>query len=172
VVKVLASDPRDEGNRIYSALLAAIDAARSQVRLTMAYFAPGADFVQALCDAARRGVAVELVLPGRSDSTLALHAGRSYYTQLLQAGVQIHEMDQAVMHAKTAVIDGVFSTVGSSNLDWLSFVANNELNVIVLGEAFGSEMNALFELDRAASRPVMLDAWERRGPGDRCCWRA
>jgi cardiolipin synthase A/B len=167
VVKVLASDPREEGNRIYSALLAAIDASQSQVRLTMAYFAPGADFVQALCDAAQRGVAVELVLPGRSDSTLALHAGRSYYTQLLQAGVQIHEMDQAVMHAKTAVIDGVFSTVGSSNLDWLSFVANNELNVIVLGEAFGSEMNALFERDRAASRPVTLDAWERRGPGSR-----
>ena len=127
----------------------------------------GADFVQALCDAAQRGVAVELVLPGRSDSRLALHAGRSYYTQLLRAGVRIHEMDLAVMHAKTAVIDGVFSTVGSSNLDWLSFVANNELNVIVLGEAFGDEMNALFERDRAASRQITPAAWERRGPGSR-----
>lgn len=167
VVKVLASDPREEGNRIYSALLAAIDAAQSRVRLTMAYFAPGTEFVQALCDAARRGVAVELVLPGRSDSTLALHAGRSYYTQLLEAGVQIHEMDLAVMHAKTAVIDGVFSTVGSSNLDWLSFVANNELNVIVLGEDFGAQMNALFERDRKASRPVTLEDWQGRGPGAR-----
>lgn len=167
VVKLLTSDPRDDSNRIYSALLAAIDVARAEVRLTMAYFAPGADFVQALCDAARRGVAVELVLPGRSDSTLALHAGRAYYTQLLEAGVRIHEMDQAVMHAKTAVIDGVFSTVGSSNLDWLSFVTNNELNVIVLGEDFGSEMNALFERDRAASRPITAQAWQQRGLGSR-----
>ncbi|MBL0919143.1 MAG: cardiolipin synthase B [Hydrogenophaga sp.] len=167
VVKVLASDPRDATNRIYSALLSAIDAAQKEVHLTMAYFAPGSDFVQALCDAAQRGVAVELVLPGRSDSSLALHAGRSYYTQMLQAGVRIHEMDQAVMHAKTAVIDGVFSTVGSSNLDWLSFVTNNELNVIVLGEEFGTEMNTLFKRDRADSREITLEAWGRRGPGSR-----
>lgn len=167
VVKVITSDPREDGNRIYSALLAAIDAAREQVHLSMAYFAPGADFVQALCDAAQRGVSVELVLPGRSDSRLALHAGRSYYTQLLRAGVRIHEMDLAVMHAKTAVIDGVFSTVGSSNLDWLSFATNNELNVIVLGGDFGAEMNALFDRDRAVSRTITLEAWEQRGPGSR-----
>ena len=162
VVKVLASDPREPDNRIYSALLAAIDAAQVNVRLTMAYFAPGTDFVQALVDASRRGVVVELVLPGRSDSSLALHAGRSYYTDLLEAGVRIHEMQHAIMHAKTAVIDGVFSTVGSSNLDWLSFVTNNELNVIVLGEDFGAEMNAQFEQDRAASNPVTLEAWRQR----------
>ena len=107
-------------------------------------------------------VAVELVLPGRSDVPLALHAGRAYYTELLEAGVRIHEMQHAVMHAKTAVIDGVFSTVGSSNLDWLSFVANNELNVIVLGEAFGAEMQAQFDKDRAHSETVSLDAWRER----------
>lgn len=167
VVKILASDPRDEGNRIYSALIAAIDAAQVEIHITMAYFAPGAVFVQALCDAAQRGVSVELLLPGRSDSSLVLHAGRSYYTQLLQAGVRIHEMEDAVMHAKTAVIDGVFATVGSSNLDWISFVANNELNVIVLGEDFGGEMNALFARDRERSRAVTVDAWERRGPKER-----
>lgn len=162
VVKVLESDPRDTENRIYTALISAVDAARVSVRLTIAYFAPGADFVQALKDAAARGVTVELVLPGRSDVSIALHAGRSYYTELLEAGVRIHEMQHAIMHAKTAVIDGVFSTVGSSNLDWLSFVANNELNVIVLGEDFGAEMNALFERDRAESREVTLEAWRKR----------
>ena len=163
IVKILASDPRDESNRIYTSLLAAVDQAQGSVRMTMAYFAPGPDFVQALCDAALRGVRVEMVLPGRSDSMLVLHAGRSYYTRLLQAGVQIHEMEHALMHAKTAVIDGVFSTVGSSNLDWRSFVANNELNIIVLGEDFGAEMAALFERDRAASQPVTLQAWSQRG---------
>ncbi len=163
IVKIMASDPRDESNRIYTSLLAAVDQAQASVRMTMAYFAPGPDFVQALCDAALRGVRVELVLPGRSDSMLVLHAGRSYYTRLLQAGVQIFEMEHALMHAKTAVIDGVFSTVGSSNLDWRSFVANSELNVIVLGEDFGAEMTALFERDRAASQAVTLQAWSQRG---------
>lgn len=162
VVKVLASDARDPENRIYSALLAAVDAAQVNVRLTIAYFAPGTDFVQALTDAARRGVMVELVLPGRSDSSVVLHAGRSYYDELLEAGVRIYEMEHAIMHAKTAVIDGVFSTVGSSNMDWLSFVSNNELNVIVLGEDFGAEMNTLFEQDRAASKRVTLEAWRQR----------
>ena len=163
IVKIMASDPRDETNRIYVALMAAVDQSQRSVRMTMAYFAPGPDFVQALCDAALRGVTVELVLPGRSDSMLVLQAGRSYYTQMLEAGVQIYEMEHAMMHAKTAVIDGVFSTVGSSNLDWRSFVANSELNVVVLGEDFGAEMAALFERDRAASKPVTPQAWSERG---------
>ncbi len=167
VVKVLASDPRDQENRIYTALLAAVDAARVDVRFTMAYFAPGRDFVDALRNAARRGVTVEMVLPGRSDSRLAFHAGRSYYDDLLSSGVRIYQMEHALMHAKTAVIDGVFSTVGSSNLDWLSFVANSELNVIVLGDDFGDEMNALFERDREASEPITLEQWRRRGLDDR-----
>lgn len=167
VVKVIASDPRDQENRIYTALLAAVDAAQVNVRFTMAYFAPGRDFVDALRNAAARGVAVEMVLPGRSDSALAFHAGRSYYDDLLSSGVRIYQMEHALMHAKTAVIDGVFSTVGSSNLDWLSFVANSELNVIVLGDDFGGEMNRLFERDRNASKAITLEAWRRRGLDDR-----
>jgi cardiolipin synthase len=163
VVKLLESDPRDPSNRIYSALLQAIDGVQRSVHLTMAYFAPGADMVAALADAARRGVDVSLVLPGRSDFALVLHAGRSYYDELLSAGVHIHEMDQAVMHAKTAVIDGVLSTVGSSNMDWRSWVANNEVNVIVLGSDFGRELEAVFQRDVEQSRAILLDAWRRRG---------
>jgi cardiolipin synthase A/B len=167
LVKVIASDPRDQSNRIYDTLIKAVDASQRNVRLTMAYFAPGAEFVQALADAARRGVTVELVLPGRSDFTLMLHAGRSYYGQLLDAGVRLHEVEHAMMHAKTAVIDDVLATVGSSNLDWRSIVDNNELNVIVLGEDFGAEMKALFERDRQASREVTLAQWRQRGIGRR-----
>ena len=163
VVKVLESDPRDPTNRIYTALLQAVEASRRSVHLTMAYFAPGSDMIAALAGAARRGVDVALVLPGRSDFTLVLHAGRSYYDELLSAGVRIHEMDQAVMHAKTAVIDGVFSTVGSSNMDWRSWVANNEINAIVLGSDFGKELEAVFQRDVAQSRPVQLDGWRERG---------
>ena len=151
----------------YQSLLAAIEASRRSVWLTMAYFAPGDDMITALINAAQRGVDVELVLPGRSDFTLVLQAGRSYYERLLAAGVRIHEMDDAVMHAKTAVIDGVFSTVGSSNMDWRSFVANNEINAIVLGREFGQQLETVFLRDRADSRAIELDAWRQRDVGDR-----
>ncbi len=166
-VKLLLSDPREADNPIYRHLLAAIDTAADEVLLTMAYFAPGRDMVQALADAARRGVRVALVLPGRSDFALVLHAGRAHYNELLAAGVELYEMNDAVMHAKTAVIDGVWSTVGSSNLDWRSLAANHELNVVVLGEQFGAEMRALFERDRAASQPVTREQREQRGLGQR-----
>jgi cardiolipin synthase A/B len=163
IVKLLTSDPRDETNRIYTALLGAVEASRRSVRLTMAYFAPGEDFVAALCDAARRGVTVELVLPGRSDFALILHAGRSYYTQMLDCGIKLYEMEHAMMHAKTAVIDGVFSTVGSSNLDWRSIAANNEINAIILGEEFGAQLEALFAKDREASVAIEPAQWQQRG---------
>jgi cardiolipin synthase A/B len=167
VVKLVAGDPENGINPTYTALLRGIAASQQTVQLTMAYFAPGPELIQALCDAARRGVAVTLVLPGRSDVKLVLHAARSRYAQLLAAGVQIHEMSQAVMHAKTAVIDGVFSSVGSSNLDWRSIVGNNEIDVIVLGDDFGQQMQALFARDVAVSKPIQAAQWAQRGLGQR-----
>lgn len=165
VVKLVGADPTqgDPVNPTYRHLLRAVEASRESVRLTMAYFAPGQDMIDVLSAAARRGVKVELVLPGQSDVKLVLHAARSYYGQLLDAGVRIHEMQHAVMHAKTAVIDGVFSTVGSSNLDWRSIVGNHEIDVIVLGDDFGQAMQALFAQDVAASRPVEAAQWRDRG---------
>ena len=167
VVKVLESDPTDKDNLIYASLLAAIAASQRSVWVSMAYFAPGEEMIAALVGAARRGVDVRLVLPGRSDFTLVLQAGRSYYDRLLAAGVRIHEMDDAVLHAKTAVIDGVVSTVGSSNMDWRSFVANNEINAIVLGRDFGQQLEALFKRDLTNSRPIEFEAWRQRDLADR-----
>jgi cardiolipin synthase A/B len=162
VVRIVPSSPDDAFNRIYALLLTAIDAAQKSVHLTMAYFAPGDDMIEALCDAARRGVDVQLVLPSLSDFTPVLHAGRARYEQLLEAGVKIHELQDAVLHAKTAVIDGVVSTVGSSNMDWRSFSANTEVNAVVLGEDFAVAMRRMFERDVAASEPVTLQAWRAR----------
>lgn len=167
VVQVLTSGPDEGENRIYRGLLAAIDASQHSVHLTVGYFAPGAEMVKALCDAARRGVDVVLVLPGRSDMRLALHAGRANYEQLLAAGVKIHELEQALLHAKTAVIDGVYATVGSSNMDWRSFADNSELNVVVLGDDFGAEMEALFQRDREAARAIDPAQWAQRSWRDR-----
>jgi len=163
VVKLVAGDPRHGVNPTYTALMSAIGAARHSVHLTMAYFAPGPDMIQALSDAARRGVEVVLVLPGRSDVKLVMHAARSYYAQLLDAGVQVYEMKHAVMHAKTAVIDGVFASVGSSNLDWRSIVGNNEIDVIVLGDDFGQELEKLFGHDVASSTRIDPEQWRGRG---------
>jgi cardiolipin synthase len=167
VVKLVAGDPANGINPSYTALLHAIDASQRSVQLTMAYFAPGPELIQALCDAARRGVAVSLVLPGRSDVSMVLHAARSRYAQLLEAGVQIHEMSGAVMHAKTAVVDGVYSSVGSSNLDWRSIVGNHEIDVIVLGDDFGQQMQALFARDLQVSERIDATQWAKRGLGQR-----
>ena len=162
VVRIVPSSPDDPYNRIYAMLLTAIDAAQRSVHLTMAYFAPGAEMVDALCDAARRRVAVRLVLPSVSDFSPVLHAGRSYYDRLLGCGIQLFELQDAVLHSKTAVIDGVVSTVGSSNLDWRSFVGNNEVNAVVIGDDFGDAMERMFQRDLEASEPVTAESWARR----------
>lgn len=164
LLRVIPATPDEAVNRIYTLLLDAIDASQRSVYLTVAYFAPGADMLEALCDAARRGVDVQLVLPARSDFAPVLHAGRSYYGQLLAAGVQVHELQDAVLHAKTAVIDGVVSTVGSSNMDWRSFTGNSELNAVVFGEDFGDAMQRMFRQDVQNSQPITREAWAARPP--------
>ena len=162
LVRIVPSGPDEPYSRLYTLLLAAIDAAERSVHLTMAYFAPSAEMIDALTDAARRGVDVQLVLPSRSDFRPVLYAGRSHYARLLEAGVAIHELQDAVLHAKTAVIDGVVSSVGSSNLDWRSLVANDEVDAVVVGADFGDAMEAMFRRDVAASEPVTLQAWRSR----------
>jgi cardiolipin synthase len=162
-VQLLLTDPDESANPVYTSVLKAIDASRRSVHLTMAYFAPGPDMAQALCAAAQRGVDVVLILPSRSDFALILAAGRSYYTQLLGCGVHIHELQNALLHAKTAVIDGVWSTVGSSNLDWRSIVVNSEVNVVVLGDDFARVLEQQFERDLAASRSIEPQDWAQRG---------
>jgi len=79
------------------------------------------------------GVAVTLILPGRTDAWIVFHAGRSHYGRLLRSGVRIFERQGLILHAKTVLIDGVWATVGSTNLDWRSFLHNHELNAVVLG---------------------------------------
>ena len=109
-----------------------------------------------------RGVDVRLLLPHMTDSVLVFHASRSFFTELLEAGVTIYEQQDAVLHAKTALIDSVWSTIGSTNLDWRSFVHNQEINAVVLGQAFGTQMQAMFERDLASSQRVSLAQWLRR----------
>ncbi|ANN72797.1 phospholipase D-like domain-containing protein [Bordetella bronchialis] len=168
LVRIIANRPGDrDGYTLYLTLMSAIQSAQRSIHITMAYFVPDPAFVQALADAARRKVDVVLVLPGFSDSSLVFHAGRSYYTELLEAGVKIYERRDALLHAKTAVIDGVWSTVGSSNMDWRSFALNYELNAVILGPRFGKQMEALFDEDVAHAQQVDAQEWGDRGVRDR-----
>jgi len=93
------------------------------IYLTTPYFAPDEQMINALTDAAECGVDVKIILPGVSDSVLLFYAGRSYYTHLLKSGVKLYERRKdSVLHAKTAVIDSIWSTVGSTNMDLLSLL--------------------------------------------------
>ena len=162
VVHAIGSTPDDPYSAIYATLMSAIENAEREVLLTNAYFVPDPQLLAALKAAVARGVDVRLVLPGSTDSALVFHAGRSYYDELLEAGIKIYERHGALLHAKTATIDGVWSTVGSTNLDWRSFLHNQEVNAVVLGSGFGDQMRAAFDADVAQSEQVTLDAWRHR----------
>jgi cardiolipin synthase len=166
MVRVLATGP-DGGAEIYKSLLVAINEAKKSVHITSAYFVPDPQTVEALGAAAKRGVDVKLVLPGKSDHGLVMHAGRAFYDELLESGVQIYQLQIAILHAKTAVIDGAWSTIGSANIDYRSFIHNYELNVVVVDPAFGRDMESAFNEDLRDSKQVTLAQWHRRPLSDR-----
>ena len=166
-VQAIDGAPGNGQPLIYRTLLAAITLSQKSVHLTTGFFVPTPDLSRALLVAATRGVDVALVVPHESTSTAAIAAGRAEYGKLLEAGVHIYERQKAVLHAKTAVIDGQWSAVGSSNLDWRSAVWNNEIDAIILGPEFGERMDALFKADVEASRAITLEAWHHRSLAER-----
>ncbi|MFA9218842.1 MAG: phosphatidylserine/phosphatidylglycerophosphate/cardiolipin synthase family protein, partial [Sphingomonadaceae bacterium] len=166
VVRVLGSEPGGKFE-IYKAYNLAIQGARKSIHLTSAYFVPDRQTVDALVAAAKRGVEVKIILPGVSDSGLVFYAAHQQYDELLASGIRIYHLKLAVLHAKTGVIDGSWSTVGSTNIDTRSFLHNSELNVVVMGEAFGSEMEKAFQEDLRDSTEITLAAWRQRPLGDR-----
>ena len=163
IIRAIASSPEDRFSQFYATLISAINAAQSEILLSNAYFVPDPQLKQALVDAVSRGVDVKMVLPSATDSALVFHAGRAHYDELLHGGVKLYERHDVLLHARTVVIDGVWSTVGSSNLDWRSFLHNQEVNVLILGADFGGKMRAAFERDLAASGEITLQQWQRRG---------
>jgi cardiolipin synthase len=167
VVRAIGSAGDDEYSLMYVTLISAIRSAESTVYLINAYFVPDPQFLATLKDAAKRGVDVRLILPSKTDNNLVLHAGRARYAELLEAGVKIYERRDRLLHTKAAVIDGVWSTVGSTNLDWRSFLHNDEVNAAILGAEFGAQMRAMFDADLAQSDEITLEQWQRRSVGSR-----
>jgi cardiolipin synthase len=166
LIRVLAGNPEGDSD-IYKALVVAITEAKKSIHITSAYFVPDQQIVDALANAARRGVDVRLVLPGVSDHSMIRYAGQGFYDQLLKAGVRIFELQVAVLHAKTAVIDSAWSTIGSANIDRRSFLHNYELNVVVMDPAFGRDMESAFNEDLRDSKEVTLEKWKHRPWMDR-----
>ena len=153
--QLLASGPADERWRaIHTLLFAAINLARERVWVETPYFVPDPPIVMALQTAALRGVDVRLLLPGRSDHPLVLHAGRSFLDELLAAGVRVFELQDAMHHAKTVTVDGIFSTLGSANMDQRSFRLNFEANVFFFGAEVAVELERDFISLCAEAREV------------------
>jgi cardiolipin synthase len=167
VVRAIDGAPDEPVSAISATLVSAIDNAETEILMTNAYFAPDPQLREALKATVRRGVDVKLILPSATDSGLIFNAGRSYYDEMLRAGIKIYERRDVLLHAKTVVIDGVWSTIGSTNLDWRSFLHNQEVNAVVLGPEFAAQMRQVFDRDLAASNAITLEAWERRGLIDR-----
>jgi len=168
LVRVVEGVPgRQDANAMYVDLISAIDNAEKSVTITMAYFVPHDALLESLQAAARRGLAVRILLPSRTDSWLVLYAGRAYYEDLLEAGVRLYERENRLLHAKTATIDGVWSTVGSTNLDWRSLAYNEELNAVVLGADFARALEDDFAGDLRHSKEITREAWAHRGVADR-----
>ena len=167
VVRAIGSGPDQTVNQNYVTLLSAINSAEREVWLTNAYFVPDPQLMQSLIDAVKRGVDVQMIVPSVSDSSLVFHAGRSHYEELLRGGVKMFERREALLHAKTVLIDGVWATVGSTNLDWRSFLHNQELTAVILGPEFGEKMHDAFRHDLAESTEITLETWQRRPAGTR-----
>ncbi|MBC7617413.1 MAG: cardiolipin synthase [Candidatus Saccharibacteria bacterium] len=161
LVRVLASAPDGE-QEIYKSYLLALRSAQKTIHITCAYFVPDPQILQALTDAAQRGVEVKLVLAGVQESGLAYFAGQSFYAHMLASGVQLFQLQQAVLHAKTAVVDGLWTTVGSANIDRRSFLHNYELNLMVYDKAVGSAMEEAFAEDLRLSKKVSASEWAQR----------
>lgn len=161
IVRVIGSVP-EQFSLIYVDFISAVVNSETNVFITDAYFTPDRQMRRALRRAARRGVDVRLLLPSQSDEPFIVSAQRAHYHGLLKAGVKIYEWSGKMLHAKTATIDGVWSTVGTSNLDWWSIARDNEVNAIVLGHSFGDEMDLMFKNDLEDSQQVELLKWDQR----------
>jgi cardiolipin synthase len=141
--------------------------ARRSISMSMAYFAPHDDLIDELCAAAQRGVRVRLMLPGRCDIRPLLIAARSFYETLMSAGVQVYERESVILHAKTMVIDGAISMIGSTNLDYRSIEYNLELSALIRSPEFGKQMEDLFDNDICYARRMTLAKWRHRPTWDR-----
>jgi len=162
-IRVQRNIPRLWMFPIRSMYLEAINRAFHHVWMTSAYFIPDSDFVDALKVAAMRGVDVRIVVPAVSNHVVADWLSRGYYGELLAAGVRIFRFQGAMVHAKTATIDGRWATVGTANLDRLSMTGNYEINLEFIDDGLARQMERIFTTDLGNCVELTRETWEARG---------
>jgi cardiolipin synthase len=167
IIRIIGSSPQQDISRYYVTLISSMRDAEQRIWLTTAYFVPTSEELDTLKAAAERGVDVRLMLPANSDASQAMAVARSHYTDLLESGVRIFEIDGIILHSKTVTIDGVWSAVGSSNFDHRSVLFNDEVDAIVLGTDTARALEERFEEDRRVAKEIDLETWSKRPLTDR-----
>ncbi|MBC7802418.1 MAG: cardiolipin synthase B [Candidatus Parcubacteria bacterium] len=163
LAQVFVSSPGGSSQSVQLMYLLSIAAASKSIRLSASYFVPDEVEVRMLAEAAKRGVSVQILVPGPLvDSDVVRSASRATWGELLRAGVEIHEFMPTLFHVKVMVVDGLWTSVGSTNFDSRSFSVNDEANLNVYDEAFALEQNETFGADLKRARRVKLEEWERR----------
>lgn len=162
LVRIVPSNPAFLSSTIVDKYLLTINSARKSIAITCAYFLPPLVLRRALVDAAKRGVRVRLILQGSSDTPLVRTMSLGYYGSLLKHGVEIYEWDKSILHAKTMVVDGVWSTIGSANLNNRALFLSYEVNAEVSDRLLAAAMEEQFERDLKHCRQVMLKEWRKR----------
>lgn len=161
-IQIVSSGPDSDRPSIYYAIIKAIQSAKKEIFLTSPYFIPGETIIDALKMSALSGVDVRLLVPGISDSFMVNAAAKSYYTELLKAGVQIYLYKKGFVHAKTMVADRALAIVGTANLDYRSFDLNFEVNAVVYDDQLAEELALNFENDLLHSEKIDIQSWLNR----------
>jgi len=161
--QIVRSSPAGGSFSMYTMFLLAISSARRSIYVTNPYFLPDARMTQALIDAPGRGVRVVVLLPGAIDNNIVRQASRSKFGELLKAGVEIYEYQAGLLHAKVMSVDGIWATIGSTNLDSRSFALNEELNAVVYHTTVVAQLEQVFADDLKYSRKIEYQQWRGRG---------
>ena len=163
LTQVIKSSPSEGSSTVKLMYVISIVSATKSIYISNAYFVPDKDTIRALEGAVRRGVDVRVIVPGEhTDVPIVRQASRMHYDYLLRRGIRIFEYQPTMMHAKTMAVDGIWSTIGSSNFDERSFRLNDEVNVNVYDEAIATQMETMFFEDLARSREITLRRWFKR----------
>lgn len=157
-IQVIASGPGFPDELIHQALLTSVYSAREQLIMTTPYFVPSDDLLHAICTAAQRGVDVSIIVPKKNDSMMVGWASRSFFAELLEAGVKIYQFEGGLLHTKSVLVDGQLSLVGTVNLDMRSLWLNFEITLVIDDDGFGADLACV--QDDYIARSTLLDQAE------------
>ena len=161
-LQIAASGPDTDWSNIMEAIFVAITNAEEHIYITTPYLIPNDEIITALQVAARSNLDVKIIIPKKSDSWVAEYATNSYIELLIEAGVEVYQYTKGFVHAKTMIVDGVFGTVGTANLDYRSFNINFEVNALVYDKKFCHQLTELFNEDLKDCDKIYYQNWKNR----------